>query len=270
VHENAIQWRRLRRRCEAAPLLEADRERSLLVAAVRGDAAAVAELVQSHMRLVVKIAARYQRGNLSCQDLVSEGVLGMMEAMRRFDLAQETRFSAYASWWIRARIGQYALTNRRLVPVPSTRNARSVVRRLRKLEQLLAQRLGRAASLEELASALGVGIDDVLEVQAALSGTDVSLTPTAGHPSVEPVSELESPEQAIERLQHQQARQRRIRQALAGLSPWELTVVQEQYLEEHGRSLSQLGAEHGVSRQRVGQVLSNARQKLKSQLEHVA
>jgi DNA-directed RNA polymerase sigma subunit (sigma70/sigma32) len=119
VQEHAIEGRGTRSRASQAPLLDAARERMLLVAALRGDERATSELVQSHIKLVTKIAARYRRVGLIWEDLMSEGVLGLMEALRRFDVSQEARFATYACWWIRARIGQYALAHQRLVRIPS-------------------------------------------------------------------------------------------------------------------------------------------------------
>lgn len=270
MHEHRADARGFKPTHDDTPLLDAARERTLLVAAMRGDPQAASELVRSHTRLVMKIAKRYRRGNLPWEDLVSEGVLGLLEAIRRFDLSQQTRFAAYACWWIRARIGQYALANRRLVRIPATRTARLVARRLRRTEQRLCQRLARPPTLNELASELGVSVADVAEVRTALGSSDLPLTTGEGPGGVELAAESESPEQALDRSQHELARERRIYEALAKLSPRERQVVREQYLEEQGRSLSQLGVDYGVSRQRVGQLLSNARGKLKQELVQVA
>jgi RNA polymerase sigma-32 factor len=270
VHEYGAEGRGFKTTYNDVRLLDAASERDLLSAALRGDARAASELVQSHIRLVMKIAARYRRSNLPWEDLVSEGVLGLLEAMRRFDLAQDTRFAAYACWWIRARVGQYALANRRLVRVPGTRAARSVARGLRRTEHQLSQRLARPPTLNELATELGVSVADVAEVRAALGSSDLSLTMGEGCTGIELAAECESPEQAVERSQHERTRERCIRVALAKLSSRERQIVREQYFEEHGRSLSELGLAYGVSRQRVGQLLSNARGKLKQELTRVA
>jgi RNA polymerase sigma-32 factor len=252
-----------------APRLDAARERILLSAARMGDGRAAAELVRSHMPLVLRMALRYRHGNVSRRDLVSEGVLGLIEAIRRFDITQEVRFAAYATWWIRASISQYALTNGRLVRLPSSRNARTVARKLRCAEHLLSQRLGGAPTRDQLAQVLEVGVADVAEVQAALGSTDISLTPVGGYSVIQPISETEGPEQALERLEEETARRRCVGQALAGLSARERSLIHELYLSEQGRSLSELGKEFGVSRQRMGQLLSVARKKLKRELSLV-
>jgi RNA polymerase sigma-32 factor len=270
VHEQAIDEHGLRSAGSEGPLLDPARERMLLAAALRGDQRAASELVRTHIKLVKKIAARYRRRSVSSEDLVSEGLLGLMEALRRFDVSQDTRFAAYACWWIRARIGQFALANQRLVRVPSTRGGRAVTRGLRRAEHRLSQRLTRLPTAQELAAELGATAADVAEVRAALSAVDLSLTPVEGQATVQLAADCETPEQAFERRQLALERQHLVYQALSKLSPRERQVVSEQYLDEHGRTLSALGADYGVSRQRVGQMLEGARGKLKHALAQVA
>jgi RNA polymerase sigma-32 factor len=245
-------------------MLSPERERELLELALRGDRDATHQLVQSHMRLVLKIATRYERVGISSEDLVSEGVLGLLEALGRFELARGVRFAGYAAWWIRARIGQYAFANRRSVAVPSTRHARSVVREFDRAERRLAQNLSRAPSHEELAQEIGVPVVDLGEVRAALHARDLPLD----QPQL--ADEGASPEQLVAQKQLELRRCAYVEAALGRLSARERTLVSEQYLAEDGRSLSELGQDFGVSRQRLGQVLSHARQKLKSELIHVA
>ena len=264
MRELQVEWRRLRGLAESAPILELDEERELLAAALSGDAQASKRIVLSHWRLVCKIAARYERRGLSAEDLVSEGTVGLLEALRRFDPARGVRFAGYAAWWIRARISQYALANRRVVGMPSTRNARFVLRDFQKAEHRLAQRLLRAPSHNELAEEIGVPEDELGQVRAALQGPDLSLE----GPHV--VDQGESPEQLVLERQEERRRQERVRMAVGLLSDREQVVVSEQYLIEDGRSLSELGDAFGVSRQRLGQVLCNARAKLKVELVHVA
>jgi RNA polymerase sigma factor (sigma-70 family) len=244
--------------------LEAPREQLLLEAARAGDRWAVQQLVHSHMRLVIKIAARYARAGLAPEDLVGEGVVGLIEALQRFDPARGVRFGGYAAWWIRARVSHFALAQRRAVGIPSTRNARVVIRFLARAERTLTQRYGRAPSLDELAHEIGVPTDELAQVQAALHSHDVPLEL--------PLSlDMESPEQLVMERERAEVRQELVHKALERLSVRERALVHEHYLQEDGaRSLGQLGREYGVSRQRLGQVLSNAREKLKAQLERVA
>lgn len=221
------------------------------------------------MRLVVQIASRYARDGLGTHDLVSEGVLGLMEAVRRFDLARETRFASYAGWWVRACVRRYALANRRIVGVPSTRGARIARARLRGTERTLTQRLGRRPTLAELAEALGVSEHDVELVDVALSSRDVSLAPH-DHASIEFPDDTLGPEQAFAEAEHQRVCERSVERALTALSDRERALVREQFFEEDGKSLADLGRALGVSRQRAGQILAVARDKLRAQLVAVA
>lgn len=264
MREHRSEWQRLRQLAESAPILDAALERQLLEEATQGEPRATKQIVQSHMRLVLKIAARYQRGGLCADDLVSEGVLGLMEALRRFDLTRGVRFAGYASWWIRARVSQYAFANRRAVGVPSTRSARSVIRELRRAEHRLSQRFLRTPTEEELARELGVSPQDVGQVSTALSTRDLPLD----QPHV--ADEAETPEQMLAQRQQDLLQRVRVQEALRLLSVRERALVNEQYLAEEGRSLAQLGQAFGVSRQRLGQVLSSARDKLKAELVNVA
>jgi RNA polymerase sigma-32 factor len=256
--------RRSRQPAEARPILSLDEELALVAAALRGDRRATQRIVESHMRLIWKIAARYERARLSSEDLVSEGVLGLLEALGRFDPARGVRFAAYATWWIRARISQYALANRRTVGVPSTRDARAILRDLHKAERRLVLRLSRAPSHDEVAAEIGVSAVALAEVRAALTSADLPLD----QPQL--AGEQATPEQLVVQKDELLCRRFHVHTALGRLSTRERTLICEQYLSEDGRSLSQLGAEFGVSRQRLGQVLSHAREKLKVELVHVA
>jgi RNA polymerase sigma-32 factor len=244
--------------------LSLEEERALVAAALAGDASASKRLVQSHLRLVLKIAARYERRGLSVEDLVSEGTVGLLEALGRFEPARGVRFAGYAAWWIRARISQFALANRRVVGVPSTRNARFVIRDFQRAERRLSQRLLRAPSHDELALEIGVPVEELGRVRAAMQAADLSLEPSH-------FADLsDSPEQQVLERQQERRRQEQVHTALGILSARERAIVSEQYLVEDGRSLSELGAAFGVSRQRLGQVLCNARAKLRGELVHVA
>jgi RNA polymerase sigma factor (sigma-70 family) len=184
--------------------------------------------------------------------------------LQRFDPARGVRFGGYAAWWVRARVSHFALAQRRAVGIPSTRNARVVIRFLARAERTLTQRLGRIPSLDELAHEIGVPADELGQVQVALQSHDVSLEL--------PLSEdVGSPEQLVIDREREHAQQTQVHTALKRLSTRERALVHEHYLQEEGaRSLGQLGREYGVSRQRLGQVLSSAREKLKAQLERVA
>ncbi len=274
MHDTDVDWGRYRHKAREKPLLSAEVERALLERAQVGDQRAVHDLVESHMRLVVQVASRYAREGLSAHDLVSEGVLGLMEAVRRFDLGHDARFASYSAWWVRACVRRYALANRRIVGGPSTRGARIARARLRQTERMLSQRHGRKPTRAELAEELGVAEHDVELVEVSLSSRDVSLTTDdpsgVGGGTLDLADDTASPEQAVADAEHQAACEGSIRMALKGLSERERAVVHEQFFREDGKSLADVGRALGVSRQRAGQILAGARDKLRARLEAVA
>jgi RNA polymerase sigma-32 factor len=270
VQNSELQWGRYRHSARNRPMLEVERERELLVQAQRGDQRALTELIDCHMRLAVKVASRYARDGLSAHDLISEGVLGLLEAVRRFDLRHQTRFASYAAWWVRAFIRRYALANRRIVGVPTTRGARVARARLRQTERELTQRLGRAPQRDEIALSLGISEHDVELVDVALSHRDVSLTVSEGAQAFEPIDEQPGPEESFVEHEGRARMQEAVADAMGLLSTRERTVLSKQFFSDAGDSLSSMGRELGVSRQRVGQILAGAREKLRGKLEAVA
>ncbi len=266
VH-HAEDWSRYRRAAQQAPLLTAEHERMLLRSAQDGRRFAVDELIASHMRLVIDVASRHARPGLDAHDLIGEGVVGLLEAVRRFDLSHQTRFSSYAVWWVRACVRQFALANRRIVGMPSSRGARIVRAGLRAIERSLAQQLERIPSRAEIAQALGVREADVDAVDRALSCWDISLSQSE---PAEPWDDRPGPETMVGDAELETLRQRSMQRALGMLSARERELVCERLCEDDGKSLTELGHELGVSRQRAGQILAGAREKLRGCLEQVA
>jgi RNA polymerase sigma-32 factor len=270
VRENHGEWAHYRHVAREKPLLGAREERTMLELAKAGNQRATAELVASHMRLVVQVASCYARNGLSVHDLVSEGMLGLMEAIRRFDLSRDTRFASYAAWWVRACVRQHAFANRRIVRMPDSRGARVARARMRRVERGLTQELGRKPSHAELARALGVSEHDIQLVDAALSGADQSIAPAESGYAFEPLDETSGPEQAVAEAEHAALRSAHMEKAIAQLSDREQIVLREHVYTDDGHSLAHLGRALGVSRQRAGQILAGAREKLRAELACVA
>ena len=223
-------------------------------------------LVVSHARLVIAIAARYMRRGVSLSDLIAEGNLGLVEAVRRFDLDRDVRFATYATWWIRARVREYALDNRRIVSQPSTRGARRLLGRIGELERALTQQNGRAPTRAELARASGTSAGDVALVQGALGARDMALADEQDggvqleddHPSAE--SSL------IEREQLARVGDA-VAHALDTLDRRERAVIKARFLAEDRQTLSIVGEQLGLSRERVRQIEKIAAAKLRAMLE---
>ena len=247
-------------------MLDVETEHRLALASRDGDAAATRQLVLAHLRLVIAAAQPYSGGSVSLDDLISEGCLGLMEAARRFDPERGNRFSTYAVWWVRAHLRRFALSNRRIVSSPSTRNARRVLGGMGRIQRELTQQLGRTPRREEIAKALGVEAEDVAMVEASLRGRDVTLSPADVGPTRELPAEAETPEEATAdaevRMMHADA----VSDALEKLSGREREIVRRRLLDDDRASLATLGEAFGVSRERVRQIQQRAQAKLRSAL----
>lgn len=255
------EWSHYRRDAQRAPLLTAEHECALLRAAAKGDSSARQELIASHLRLVVDIASRHARAGLSAHDLVAEGTVGLLEALKRFDVSRETRFASYAVWWVRACVRRYALSNRRAVGMPSTRGGRIAQARLRSAERELSQRLGRAPTRAEVALALGIKEEEVEKVERALSVWDLSLSQPE---STDTADDGPGPEALVAAAEAARQLHARLELALASLNARERELVFERLERDDGKTLSDMAHQYGVSRQRAGQILAHAREKLQA------
>jgi RNA polymerase sigma-32 factor len=261
---------RYRRMAQDAPILDAGTERELVRSFQSGDQRALTQLLTSHLRLVLAMARRYSNHGAPIEDLVSEGNLGLVEAARRYDESKGTRFGTYASWWVRAHVRRYALANRRIVPAPSTRNARKVLSALRRTQRDISQRTGRAAERDEVAAELGVSPSDIAMVEAALGGRDMSIGPTDDGTVWEVPATTPNPEQETAEGEVRWLRKARVGNALAVLSEREREIVRRRYLEEDSATLAVLGQSLGLSRERVRQIEKRAQMKLRTALLDVA
>lgn len=250
----------------ATSMLEREEERELLMRARRGDQRARDRIVMSHMRLVLAAAKRRARGSVALDDLVQEGVLGLLEAIERFDVARDVRFSTYASYWVRERVSAHASSCRRVVAAPSTRAARTVLRRYRRTSKDLEAGLGRAPSRVEIAEALGVAEHEVATCETVMFQGDRAVgTDDGTGVFLEPVSETKGPEDAVAEAEDAAVRHRRVLAALSRLSGREREVIERRFLvdDEDEESLVDVGTRLGVSRERARQIQEAARGKLR-------
>ena len=251
----------------AVPVLSKEEEFDLATRLhENNDLEAAQRLILSHLRFVVHIARGYTGYGLPLGDLVQEGNVGLMKAVKRFDPKVGVRLVSFAVHWIRAEIHEYVLKNWRLVKVATTKAQRKLFFNLRKAKS----RLGWLSSeeTEAVAQDLGVSPAEVTRMERRLSGRDVSYD---GSPTDEeeyaPVAYLPSPDSdpadMVEEADWKADSRRRLGHALAALDDRSRDIVQRRWLVEKKATLHQLAAEYNVSAERIRQIEANAIRKLR-------
>ena len=237
------------------------------------DLDAARELVHSHLRFVVHVARGYSGYGLQLGDLVQEGNIGLMKAVKRFDPDQGVRLVSFAVHWIRAEMHEFILKNWRIVKVATTKAQRKLFFNLRKAKT----RLGwmNAAEVSAVAKDLNVSEREVLEMEARLSGRDIGFdAPTdedSEHappsPSAFLVAHDEDPSQAYERADSEDNQLQLLREGLAGLDARSRDIIARRWLDDENKvTLQELADEYGVSAERIRQIEANAMKKMKALL----
>ncbi len=233
------------------------------------DVDAARQLVLSHLRLVVSIARGYVGYGLPQADLIQEGNIGLMKAVRRFDPERGVRLVSFAMHWIRAEIHEFVLRNWRLVKVATTKAQRKLFFNLRSMKPGL-DTLG-AAEVQSIARTLGVKPEEVVEMETRLGGKDMALEP-AGDDEREqfsPIAYLAAdnaePAAVFEAEQNARLRGAGLEQALASLDARSRRIVEARWLnEKKSVTLHDLAGEFGVSAERIRQIEAKALGKMKS------
>jgi len=253
------------------PLLEAEEE-FLLAKRYRegGDRDAVDRLVNSHLRLVVKIASGHRGYGLPIAELISEGNIGLMRALERFDPDKGFRFATYAVWWIRAAMQQFILRSKSIVKMGTTKNQKTLFFNLRKAKSrisALADGDMRPDQVELIAERLGVTGQDVIEMNRRLSG-DVSLNAPLNE--TEPgalqdllADEAPSQEQILADSEEMANGRTALAEALRLLNERERRIFVSRRLAETPKKLDEIAGEFGVSRERVRQIEMKAFDKVR-------
>ncbi|MBX3601695.1 MAG: RNA polymerase sigma factor RpoH [Rubrivivax sp.] len=251
-----------------------------------GDLQAAGQLVLSHLRLVVSVSRQYLGYGLPQGDLIQEGNVGLMKAVKRFDPEQGVRLVSYALHWIKAEIHEYILKNWRMVKVATTKAQRKLFFNLRSMKQgLKADADGETyrstltpAEVATVARELNVKPDEVVEMETRLAGGDVALEPQAddGEESYAPIAYLaddrHEPTRALESRHRDWLAGDGIHHALEVLDARSRRIVEERWLKVNddasgGMTLHELAAEYGVSAERIRQIEVAALKKMRKALE---
>jgi RNA polymerase sigma-32 factor len=236
------------------------------------DLDAARQLVLSHLRLVVAISRNYLGYGLPHADLIQEGNVGLMKAVRRFDPERGVRLVSFALHWIKAEIHEYILRNWRLVKVATTKAQRKLFFNLRSMKAGPGA-LSRKEALA-IAKDLGVKPEEVYEMETRLSGQDVALEPLSGEEgeSLAPIAYLTDPEaepaQILERAETSRNRSEGLRHALAKLDGRSRRVIEARWLREDDKAtLQELADQYGVSAERIRQIESKALRTMRSEMD---
>ncbi len=255
------------------PVLTAEEERSLaLRLRDHQDMEAAKRLVLAHLRFVIRIARGYLGYGLPLADLIQEGTVGLMKAVRRFDPEMGVRLVSFAVHWIRAEIHEYILRNWRIVKIATTKAQRKLFFNLRSSKK----RLGwlTKEEVEEVAADLGVRAEVVLQMESRLANQDLSfdgddeegedglMAPATYLPDLR----LE-PSRLLEREDTDRDQRERLYAALEGLDERSRTILFERWLAEKKQTLHELAERFGVSAERIRQIEKNAMKKVRLQLE---
>ncbi len=233
------------------------------------DVEAARKLVVSHLRVVVSVARQYLGYGLPHADLIQEGNVGLMKAVKRFDPDRGVRLVSFALHWVRAEIHEYVLKNWRLVKVATTKPQLKLFFNLRSLKKSLnALTLSQA---DDIARELKVSRKDVLEMETRMSGHDVPIDPSVddGEESYSPLAYLASPDenpaQLLEREQTERLHHTGLQDALETLDERSRHIIKARWLTEgEAATLHELAAEYGVSAERIRQIEARALQKMRA------
>jgi RNA polymerase sigma-32 factor len=256
----------------AIPLLSVEREVELgRRLREKEDLTAARDLVLSHLRLVVAVARNYMGYGLPQADLIQEGNVGLMKAVRRFDPERGVRLASFAIHWIKAEIHEYILRNWRLVKVATTKAQRKLFFNLRSLRSSTATL--SPAEVRRIAKTLEVKESDVVEMEQRLQGHDVTIDPAPedGEERVGPIAFLadasEGPADIVERRQNEGLESEGLARALAALDERSRRIVEARWLAgDDAKTLHELADEFGISAERVRQIEAKALQKMKGSL----
>ncbi len=253
------------------PILSPEQEYELAIELYEnGNLSAAKKLVLAHMRFVAFIAHGYKGYGLEQADLIQEGTIGLMKAVKRFNPHKKVRLSSFAVYWIRAEIHEYIFKNWKIVKVATTKAQRKLFFKLRQAKSHIYQSL-TSDQAEEIATNLGVRKKDVIEMESRLQLSDVAFEVNDDEDTYTPEQYLsdpgDTPEQLLLNDNSQRDQNNKLYQALSTLDERSIDILRSRYLKEKKSTLHTLADKYGVSAERVRQLEYKAIKKLKERLE---
>jgi len=232
-----------------------------------GNIKAAFRLVTSNLRLVVMIAREYEKALKNLLDLIQEGNIGLMEALKNFDPYRGVRFPSYAVWWVRAYIIRYLMNNWRMVKIGTTQAQRKLFFNLQKEKDKLEAE-GFSPGPKLLAQRLDVKEREIVEMEQRLSHRDLSTdTPIGDNDEVTLLHYLsdgsQTPEERLADYEYRQILKEKMKRFAKDLKDKELAIFHQRLLTEHPLTLREIGENYGISRERVRQIEERVKKKLK-------
>ncbi|MBI4809547.1 MAG: RNA polymerase sigma factor RpoH [Nitrosomonadales bacterium] len=257
------------------PVLTHEQELDLAIRfKLQNDLEAARQLVLSHLRVVVSVARGYAGYGLPQADLIQEGNIGLMKAVKRYDPERGVRLVSFALHWIRAEIHEYVIRNWRMVKIATTKAQRKLFFNLRSMKQGLEPL--RPQQVSEIAQQLNVSERDVVEMEARFAGHELALDPLASdeEDAYAPINYLadneeHEPASILEASEHERLHTAGLAQALSSLDERSRRIVEARWLreeEEHAATLHELAAEFNVSAERIRQIEQKALSKMQALL----
>ncbi len=254
------------------PALTEEEEKELAIRYKEtGDLESAYKLTTGNLMLVIKIAMTFKREWQNLMDLIQEGNVGLMKAVKNFDPFRGVRLSAYATWWIKSYILKHILDNWRLVRVGTTNARRKLLFNLKREKEKL-EREGFDPTTKLLAERFGVDETEVIDVSASIGAMDVSIdTPVRPDSTMTPAQTLsqdgQSVEENVELKQFRQILNENIENFKTGLNPNEIEILNNRILSEDPLSLQEIGEQRGVTREAVRQAEQRLLKKFKTYIE---
>lgn len=252
----------------AYPILSREEECSLAKRLRdEGDVTAAHQLVLSHLRAVIAVARGYLGYGLPQADLIQEGTIGLMKAVRRFDPERGIRLITFATHWIKAEIHEFIIRNWRLVKIATTKHQRKLFFNLRSMKKGLNAM--NHAEVAAMAKELGVTIKEVVEMETRFSGRDISLEPLSEDEDefTSPIHYLtdgDDPSQTLENSEFAEVNHKLLQQSLESLDARSRRILETRWLQDDTKTLHELASELGISAERVRQLESKAMAKIRN------